>query len=217
MGCELSRLARPPPPPPAPPTAPGVPLTPRQVYLMLASWKGIARAMEPTGVHLFIKLFEENEELIGLFERFETLKTHELRQHSAELAEHATKVMHTLDAGLRSLGDAEVFDASVRAVGASHTRIPGFKAHYFWRVEAPFLAAARATLGDRYSDNVRDIYTAAIRHVVATLVRGFTDAAGDPAAGGDPAASSDPAAGGDPAASSDPAAVTTDPATNTLP
>ncbi|CAG9101340.1 unnamed protein product [Plutella xylostella] len=58
MGCELSRLARPPPPPPPPPppaAAPGAPLTPRQVYLMLASWKGIARAMEPTGVHLFIK------------------------------------------------------------------------------------------------------------------------------------------------------------------
>lgn len=42
------------PPPPAAPD-PRLPLTAKQKYSMVASWKGISRAMEPTGVNMFIK------------------------------------------------------------------------------------------------------------------------------------------------------------------
>ena len=34
---------------------PRLPLNARQKYSMMASWKGINRAMEPTGVYMFIK------------------------------------------------------------------------------------------------------------------------------------------------------------------
>jgi neuroglobin len=67
MGCELGKLAASTkqgngatntgpgdPPPPAPPD-PRLPLTAKQKYTMVASWKGIARAMEPTGICMFIK------------------------------------------------------------------------------------------------------------------------------------------------------------------
>lgn len=66
MGCELGKLAmvqrgdgnssnkQEDPPPPAP-TDPRLPLTAKQKYSMLASWRGISRAMEPTGVYMFIK------------------------------------------------------------------------------------------------------------------------------------------------------------------
>lgn len=65
MGCELGKLAastksesvnvtpNEPPPPSAP--DPRLPLTARQKYTMMASWKGISRAMQPTGVDMFIK------------------------------------------------------------------------------------------------------------------------------------------------------------------
>lgn len=42
------------PPSPGPPD-PRLPLTAKQKYSMIASWKGISRAMEPTGVYMFIK------------------------------------------------------------------------------------------------------------------------------------------------------------------
>ncbi|KAK4019414.1 hypothetical protein OUZ56_001436 [Daphnia magna] len=35
---------------------PRLPLNARQKYSMLASWKGISRALEPTGVYMFIKI-----------------------------------------------------------------------------------------------------------------------------------------------------------------
>lgn len=64
MGCKLGKLAASSTgsaggkqddlPPPAP-TDPRLPLTAKQKYSMLASWKGISRAMEPTGVYMFLK------------------------------------------------------------------------------------------------------------------------------------------------------------------
>lgn len=67
-----------------------------------------------------------------LFEKFQEIDTkHELTT-SAELAEHATKVMHTLDEGIKSLGDVDAFFAYVRHVGATHHQVPGFKAENFW-------------------------------------------------------------------------------------
>lgn len=66
MGCKLGKLAASERqrggnggpslgdgPPPA--TDPRLPLTAKQKYSMVASWKGISRAMEKTGICMFIK------------------------------------------------------------------------------------------------------------------------------------------------------------------
>ncbi|EFA01940.2 hypothetical protein TcasGA2_TC007554 [Tribolium castaneum] len=64
MGCELGKLASSggsgnhrKPDESAPPATvdPRLPLTAKQKYNMLASWKGISRAMESTGVCMFLK------------------------------------------------------------------------------------------------------------------------------------------------------------------
>lgn len=51
---------------------------------------------------------------------------------SEDLAEHANKVMTTLDDGIRGLDDMDAFFEYLYQVGGSHTRIAGFKAEYFW-------------------------------------------------------------------------------------
>ena len=56
-------------PPPPPPPDPRSPLTTRQIFSISKSWKAIARAMEPTGVEMFVRLFKQNEELLDLFTR----------------------------------------------------------------------------------------------------------------------------------------------------
>ncbi|ENN78740.1 hypothetical protein YQE_04811, partial [Dendroctonus ponderosae] len=78
------------------------------------------------------RLFEEHSELLLLFEKFKSLKSKEDQATSLELAEHATTVMSTLDEGIKGLDDLDTFFEYLNQVGASHRRIPGFKAEYFW-------------------------------------------------------------------------------------
>ncbi|XP_022196829.1 neuroglobin [Nilaparvata lugens] len=152
---------------------PRLPLTAKQKYSMLASWKGISRAMEPTGVYMFIKLFEEHRELLELFTKFRELRTRDEQASSMELAEHANKVMTTLDEGIKELDNLDTFFEYLTNVGASHKKIPGFKPEYFWRIEKPFLEAVKMTLGDRYTENVENIYQITIKLIIETLEKGY--------------------------------------------
>ncbi|XP_008191892.1 neuroglobin [Tribolium castaneum] len=185
MGCELGKLASSggsgnhrKPDESAPPATvdPRLPLTAKQKYNMLASWKGISRAMESTGVCMFLKLFEEHAELLTLFEKFKELKTKEDQANSLELAEHASTVMNTLDEGIKELDNLDTFFEYLHQVGASHRRIPGFKVEYFWKIEKPFLTAVETTLGDRYTENVENIYKITIKFIIETLVKGYDNA-----------------------------------------
>lgn len=187
MGCELGKLAKPPkddrdnelagPPVPSQPD-PRLPLTAKQKYGMIASWKGIARAMGPTGVYMFIKLFEEHQELLQLFSKFRELKTKEAQANSMELAEHATKVMNTLDEGIKQLDNVDTFFQFLTQIGASHKKVPGFKSEYFWKIETPFLEAVKTTLGDRYTENIENIYKITIKLIIQTLADGYNNAVG---------------------------------------
>ncbi|XP_055693997.1 neuroglobin-like [Lutzomyia longipalpis] len=188
MGCQLGKLSgvskgddgqafAPSDAPKPAATDSRLPLTAKQKYTMMASWKGISRAMEPTGVCMFIKLFEEHGDLLSMFTKFKEMKTKEQQATSEELAEHANKVMETLDEGIRSLDDLDAFFEYLHQVGASHRRIPNFKADYFWKIEKPFLTAVETTLGDRYTPNVEGIYKLTIKFIIETLITGFNKSA----------------------------------------
>lgn len=60
------------------------------------------------------------------------MKTREEQATSEELAQHATKVMETLDEGIRSLDELDVFFQYLHEVGATHSQFPGFTADFFW-------------------------------------------------------------------------------------
>lgn len=67
-----------------------------------------------------------------MFSKFKELKTKEEQATSEELAAHANKVMETLDEGIRSLDELDVFFQYLYEIGASHSRFPGFTADLFW-------------------------------------------------------------------------------------
>ncbi|KAG8189237.1 hypothetical protein JTE90_013765 [Oedothorax gibbosus] len=160
-------------PPTPPPTDPRLPLTARQLFNITKSWKGIARAMEPTGINMFVRLFEENEDILHLFQKFQHKRITELHLDSMELAQHASIVMNTLDESIKNLNNVDFFMDYLHAVGEQHTKIPGFQREYFWRIERPFLVAVQETLGDRYTDNMENIYKITIRYILDTVVKGF--------------------------------------------
>jgi len=156
------------------PTAdPRIPMTAKQKYSLVASWKGIHRALEPTGILMFVKLFEGNAELLELFEKFTNLRTRKEQEESEELQEHATNVMESLDNAIRTLDNPDAFVQFVEEVGSRHRRIPGFNKDHFWKIEKPFLEAVKTTLDERYTDNIENIYKVAIHLVIETLIAGY--------------------------------------------
>ncbi|XP_043494170.1 neuroglobin-like [Polistes fuscatus] len=186
MGCELSKLTttksrnqsdrEASPPPPQTTTDPRLPLTAKQKFTVMASWRAVGRALESTGVYMFIRLFEENADLLRLFTKFRDMRTKEQQSSSMELAEHAKTVMMTLDEGIKCLDDMDSFLTYLHEVGASHTKIPGFDREYFWKIEKPFLDAVERTLEERYSENVENIYKKTIKFIIETLIEGFDKA-----------------------------------------
>lgn len=44
------------------------------------------------------------------------------------------------------------------------------------RIETPFLEAVQMTLGDRYTQNVENIYKITIKFIIETLIKGFDNA-----------------------------------------
>lgn len=156
-----------------------IPLTVRQKFNISKSWKAIARAMEQTGVSMFVRLFQENEELLNLFEKFRHLKTRESQSESKELAEHANTVMSTIDESIMSLENPDYCIDFLHNVGKMHRKVNGFKGEYFWKLEEPFLAAVQETLGDRYTENMETIYKITIHFILETVISGFDTAGGN--------------------------------------
>jgi hypothetical protein len=150
------------------------------------------------------RLFEEHKELLNLFTKFHKLTTRDEQASSEELAEHAVSVMTTLDESIRSLDNVDAFILYLHQVGQSHYKIPGFQKEYFWvclyktkfsylilsgqfilfyliyfelkKIRNPFLEAVKMTLGDRYTDNIENIYKVSINLVIETLVEGYEKA-----------------------------------------
>lgn len=110
---------------------PRLPLNVRQIFKITKSWKAIARTMSKTGTAMFLNLFEQNQDLFYLFDRFQHLKGRELHE-SMELREHAATVMATLDSSINSLSDYDNFVTYLHSIGQLHRKVPGFKREYFW-------------------------------------------------------------------------------------
>lgn len=56
MGCELSKLAT----PNQPTTDPRLPLTAKQKFTVMASWKAVSRKLETTGVVMLLRFVMHN-------------------------------------------------------------------------------------------------------------------------------------------------------------
>ena len=67
-----------------------------------------------------------------MFIKFKELKTQDEQLHSPDLADHAHKVMSTLDEGIQGLDNVDIFLDFFQQVGASHSKIVGFRKEFFW-------------------------------------------------------------------------------------
>lgn len=151
---------------------PRIPLNVRQIFKITKSWKAIARTMSKTGTAMFLNLFEQNQDLFYLFDRFQHLKGKELND-SMELKEHAATVMSSLDTSINFLSDYDNFVQFLHSIGKIHRKVPGFRKEYFWKIEQPFLKAVKQTLDERCNEVIEEIYKIAIKLIIETISDGY--------------------------------------------
>ncbi|KAK3787490.1 hypothetical protein RRG08_025752 [Elysia crispata] len=148
----------------------------KQVFSLKQSWKGIKRKMEETGVEMFVRLFKTNSDLQALFQGFKHIRSDDELRSNEALEYHATLVMTTLDDAITHIDNYEFVRQLLHKTGGSHIKFQGFEPDNFMQIKEPFLEAVRVTLGDRYTDNMKTIYTIAITFILSTLVEGIKEA-----------------------------------------
>ncbi|CAL1526185.1 unnamed protein product [Lymnaea stagnalis] len=151
----------------------------RQAFSLKQSWKGIKRRMEDTGIEMFVRLFKTSPPLQAMFQSFKDIKSDDELRGNEALENHATLVMNTLDDAITHIDNYDYVKELLSKTGVSHTKFDHFKPDYFLAIKEPFLEAVRVTLGDRYTDNMQNIYTIAITFILQTLKEGMEEALND--------------------------------------
>ncbi|BFZ07378.1 hypothetical protein BsWGS_10417 [Bradybaena similaris] len=151
-------------------------LTQKQVFSFKQSWKGIKRRMEDTGVEMFVRLFKTNASLQKMFQGFKDIRSDDDLRSNEALEYHATLVMTTLDDAITHIDNYDYVRQLLQKTGASHVKFTGFQPDNFMAIKEPFLEAVKVTLGDRYTENMQNIYTIAITFILQSLVGGIQEA-----------------------------------------
>jgi len=138
-------------------------------------------------------MFESNKDMKNYFEKLKNMDNDKIAK-STVFIDHATNVMEALDTTVTELEDAEKTHAKLKKLGhdhrlrnidVSHIKVKIF--HFVLLVELcstgfflnlkemrnPFLRAIEQTLGDRYSDRMRNIYETFIDYVIKAMVEGY--------------------------------------------
>lgn len=157
--------------PVAPKQNPYMTLTHKDTFHLKMSWKGIRRSLEETGITMFMKLFEANPEFKSYFEKFKHLENAVLIK-SQVLENHATAVMEAIDIAITEIDDAEKTHTKLKKLGLEH-KARGVKVDHIDGIRDPFLKSVEQTLGDRYSDRMRNIYEGFIDYLLKAIKEGY--------------------------------------------
>ncbi|XP_005092314.1 neuroglobin isoform X1 [Aplysia californica] len=155
---------------------PRLPFNKQQIFKLLQSWRGIKRNMSEAGVEMFAQLFKTSSHLQTMFQGFKDIRSDDELRSNEALEYHATLVMTTLDDAITHIDNYDFVKQLLSKTGASHVKFAGFKSTNFLAIKEPFLEAVRVTLGDRYTENMQNIYTIAIIFILETLKQGMEEA-----------------------------------------
>ncbi|KFD55230.1 hypothetical protein M514_03871, partial [Trichuris suis] len=148
---------------------PRIPLTPKQCFLLIQNWRAIKRRILDTGIRMFIKLFQNNEDLLTFFPRVKMDEA--TNTYNTEVLEsHAEKVMGVLDQAVHSVGDADKLLNLINVYAEYHAKKPNFQPTFFLKIAPALLEAIKETLGDSYTENMANIYNAFIQLLIGTLM-----------------------------------------------
>jgi nitric oxide dioxygenase len=145
-------------------------MTSEQASLVRASWPAIAANADALTATFYSYLFESDDSAARLF-------------RGVNMTEQRTKLAQTLAIVVHSLDDLDRLLPAVAALGKRHATY-GIEVHHFDSVGAALIRSFSHTLGDAFTADVQDAWTAAYGLVAAVMRRAMvraTDVAADAA------------------------------------
>ncbi|XP_003379198.1 putative globin [Trichinella spiralis] len=146
-----------------------IPLTPRECFLLIQNWRAISRKMVDTGIRTFIN---NNVDLLELFPTVKQEIQSNPESFDTEILEyHAQRVMSVLDQAIHLIGDADSFFNLLHLYADYHAKKQLFSPDFFWEIEPALVDSIKETLGDRYTENMANIYPKVFKLILSTLVQ----------------------------------------------
>ncbi|XP_071962688.1 globin-like [Antedon mediterranea] len=133
-----------------------LPFTARDKFSLQKSWKAVQRNLNEVGSDAFLRLFKIEPEYQDLFK---DLKGQSRDQLMASLAfeNQAAIMMNIFDELLEKLDDVDSMSKMLRETGGNHAKY-GVTVDMITKFEEPLVKSIRDFLGDRYTENIENLY-----------------------------------------------------------
>ncbi|XP_055335102.1 globin-3-like [Paramacrobiotus metropolitanus] len=161
---------------PAPAAVPALdprfPLSARDKFSLVKSWKNVNRNLDTTGKEMMIKLIADNDDLKQYFPKFKD-KTGDQLRSSEDFETLAVQHMTPYDQAILDVDNVDALISNLQAVGKGHKQLANFQEEYFTRIEKCLLFALQQTLGDAFTDNMDRIYKQWLSWTTTQIQGGF--------------------------------------------
>lgn len=130
-------------------------MLPNQIDLIQESFKSVVPIKEVAAELFYKRLFELDPSLESLF--------------TGDMAEQGQKLMSAMALVVGGLKNWERVEPTVKELGARHVDY-GVKPHHYETVGAALLWTLEQGLGDAFTDDVKQAWTAAYQAIAATML-----------------------------------------------
>ena len=130
-------------------------MTPNQQGLVQSTFDRILPIADDAAALFYSRLFHLDPTLRPLF--------------SSDLRQQGQKLMHMRAMAVRNLGRYDLIEDGVRSLGIRHQTAYGVLEHHYDTVAHALLWTLEQGLGDEWSDEVRDAWTAAYVRIASTM------------------------------------------------
>nr|5ZIQ_A Chain A, Globin protein [Ramazzottius varieornatus]5ZIQ_B Chain B, Globin protein [Ramazzottius varieornatus]5ZIQ_C Chain C, Globin protein [Ramazzottius varieornatus]5ZIQ_D Chain D, Globin protein [Ramazzottius varieornatus]5ZM9_D Chain D, Globin Protein [Ramazzottius varieornatus] len=153
---------------------PRFPLTARDKFSLVKSWKTFSRNLESAGKEMLLKLFIEHPDMKDLFPKFKA-KTPDQLRNDESFEEAALAHITPYDQAVQDSDNVDILLTNLKRVGRQHKTVPGFQESYFERMEKCLVFALQTTLADAYTENMERIYKIWISWTTEKIREGFRE------------------------------------------
>ena len=149
--------------------------TDRQKMIVRKTWKLLATDLTGRGSKVFVKIFELNPQVKGLFS-FKNVDGNDLLLDPG-FKGHASRFMNAVGAVRDNVDNLEESLAPLLiGLGENHVNFEGFKPEYFNSFSQAMNVIWKADLGKRYTTEAEEAWTAVFKFIMDNLKVGFINA-----------------------------------------